>query len=104
MVSRGVSVSLSSSPPAAAALARAFFFFEPPPVELFFSVVAEVGVGWFDPPSLSLLANVVESGVGAPGVEVDDVASEPSGCYREILLVGTKRRWLGQVRIGGQVA
>lgn len=43
-------------------------------------MVAEVGVGWFEPPSLSLLANVVDRGVGAPGVEVEDVASEASGC------------------------
>lgn len=78
MVSRGVSVSLSSSAPAALALARAFFFLPPGP---FFSV-AEVGVGWLDPPPpiSFVLANEVESGVGAPGVDVEDAASELSGC------------------------
>lgn len=42
--------------------------------------VADVGVGWLDPPSLSLaLANDVDTGVGAAGVEVADAASMLSG-------------------------
>lgn len=50
------------------------------------SVVADVGVGWFEPLSLSLLAlaNVVETGVGAAGVEVADAASVLSGCAKEV--------------------
>ena len=92
LVSRGVSVPLSSSAAARAAAAaaadaveaRAFFFLLAP----FLSAVADVGVGWLDPPSrslpfplpLPLPANEVETGVGAPGVEVEESASLASGC------------------------
>lgn len=72
---------------AAAAAAEAvealpFFFLEAPAPAPFFSAVADVGVGWFEPLSLSLplLANEVDTGVGAPGVEVEESASLASGC------------------------
>ena len=89
LVSRGVSVPLSSSAAAMAAAAaaadaveaRPFFFLLFP----FLSAVADVGVGWFDPPSLSLplLVKVVDTGVGAPGVEVEERASLASGCWSD---------------------
>jgi hypothetical protein len=59
------SVSLSS----ASASFLAFFFLLGARLS-----VAEVGVGWFEPLSLSL-ANEVEMGVGAAGVDVADCAS-----------------------------
>jgi hypothetical protein len=59
------SISLSS----ASASFFAFFFLLPP-----FLSVADVGVGWFELLSLSL-ANEVEMGVGAAGVDVADWAS-----------------------------
>lgn len=64
-----VSISLSSGS------AFAFFFLLPP----FLSVV-EVGVGWFEPFSLSL-AKEAATGVGAAGVEVVDWASAWSGYW-----------------------
>lgn len=47
--------------------------------EPFSVAVADVGVGWFDPLSFSLFANVVETGVGAAGVDVAEGASVLSG-------------------------
>ena len=64
------SVSLSS--------AAAFFFLVPPP----FLSVAEPGVGASDAPLafFSLLANDVEAGVGAAGVDAPEAGVSPACC------------------------
>lgn len=70
------SVSLSSGTGA-----LSFFFL----LAVFFSAVAEVGVGASDGP-LSLLLKVVEMGVGAPGVDVPD-AGVAASCYKNATVV-----------------
>lgn len=70
------SVSLSSGTGA-----LSFFFL----LAVFFSAVAEVGVGASDGP-LSLLLKVVEMGVGAPGVDVPD-AGVAASCYKNTTVV-----------------
>lgn len=87
-----MSVSLSSTSASFSFLDRVLFLLGLPDLPDAFSV-AEVGVGWLEPLSLSLLlANDVDTGVGAPGVDAVDAASMLSGWEKVDALVKFRDR------------